>query len=227
MLYRHMLRLISIFATAFIVVFALMNFGIITAHGDFFLTQIWQEINPPDYELAASSANTIEKPVELPVIHPPYYDGVERPLPNQATLVIPKLDVSVPIVFDAQNKVDDIYNRLYDGVVNHPLTVKPGEDGLSIILGHSSKTPWDNNKYGTVFALLGKLEPGDRFHVEYSDKRRFDYEIKESFTFNPFDENDPAIARFEAADHPKGTILATCWPIGSNIKRLAVRAEEL
>ncbi len=142
------------------------------------------------------------------------------PLTSVATLTISKLNISAPIIFNTGENITTIFNSLTDGVVHYSKTPKPGEQGVSIILGHSSMYPWYKGNYGTVFALINKLNVGDTFSVRYNDGRIFTYSVKKSFVFNASDTS----AITQNTDISNGIILVTCWPIGTNYKRLAVEA---
>lgn len=147
-----------------------------------------------------------------------------KPLPSSATLVIDSIGVQAPIIFDVPDNNDLIYKNLEKGVVHYTNTSKPGEPGAAIVLGHSSAYPWYKGKYGAVFALLNKLKVGDRFYVRYSDERTFVYEMKQAIIFNPFDTNDQRLAAIENAPG-SSLILISCYPVGTNYKRIAVQAE--
>lgn len=214
-------RFVKIFLAAFIVSLVVFNFNIIRANIGFWGNKVFDYFG--EKELVSNYSENPISPARLPIAGT-FIAVAQQELPNTATLVIEKLGVSVPLVFNAENDVDDIYDKLREGVVVHPITPKPGEDGMSILLGHSSQYPWDNNPYGTVFALLDKLEAGDRFYTTYADGRSFTYEVKELLIFNPFDPNDTILEDLEYSDD-NGIVAVTCWPPGSVVKRLAVRAE--
>ncbi len=146
-----------------------------------------------------------------------------KSLPDKATLIIEKIGVSAPIVFGSSNDNTAILNNLENGVVHYSDTPKPGLEGVSLILGHSSAYPWYKGHYGSVFALLGKLNPGDKFSVLYADGRVFNFIVKQSLVFSPFG-ND---ARLTAIEKTPGSsiVLVSCWPIGTNYKRIAIQAE--
>ena len=149
-----------------------------------------------------------------------------KPLSDKAELVIDRIGVSAPIVFNVPPDNDLIYNNLEKGVVHYSATAKPGEPGTAIILGHSSAYPWYKGNYGAVFALLALLKPGDRFYIRYDDNRTFVYQMKQSVIFNPFAADDQQLAQLQsqAGNH---LILISCYPVGTNYKRIAVQAEQV
>lgn len=169
---------------------------------------------------AKNFTNNNVKPPGLPV-----KTAKNLPLPDKATLIIGEIGVSAPIIFGAGTDAKNIYRNLENGVVHYSDTPKPGAGGVSVILGHSSAYPWYKGAYGSVFALLGKLKPGDVFSVRYEDGRTFTYSVKQSIIFAPFKNNDQ-LSKIEK--NPKNSIvLISCWPIGTDYKRIALYAETI
>lgn len=198
---------------------------IVTFTGAFFLLNIRFVEKNVQYWLAPGTirtSNTLEDAIRL---LPLAGSLADRPLPNEARLVIDKIGVNAPIVFGIPDDNDLIYDGLEDGVVHYSATTKPGTPGTAFILGHSSAYPWYRGDYGAVFALLSKLKPGDRFYVQYSDNRTFVYEMQESIIFNPFKE-DERLARLEQLDG-NNLILISCYPVGTNYLRIAVHARQI
>ncbi|HXV26944.1 MAG TPA: sortase [Candidatus Paceibacterota bacterium] len=206
-----MFRLAYIFVATFAVVFLLLNYR--------FVEQNVQYVIAP---ATIRSRNTLDDAIRLLPISQAV---VAKPLPDQATLIIDSIGVRAPIVFNTPDDTDMIYDRLEDGVVHYSGTSKPGDGGVSIVLGHSSAYPWYKGDYGAVFALLSKLQPGDRFYIQYSDNRSFFYEMKENLIFNPF-KGDERLTAMERASGDN-VILISCYPVGTNYLRIAVRAEQI
>lgn len=203
-----MMRLVMIFATTFVAVFLLLNIR--------FVEKNVQYIVAPG---TIKTADTMEEAIRLL----PLAENVRpKPLTNTATLVIDSIGVHAPIVFNVPDNNDLIYNNLEKGVVHYSNTPKPGEPGAAIMLGHSSAYPWYKGNYGAVFALLSKLKVGDRFYIQYDDNRSFVYEMSQAIIFNPF-ENDQRLVDIENATGST-VILISCYPVGTNYKRIAVQA---
>ena len=201
-------RLFIIFVTSFSVAFLLLNIR--------FVEQSVQ------YALAPGSIRSRDTLGDAIRLLPLAQKIQEKPLPDTAALIIDKIGVHAPIVFNVSNDNDTIYKRLEDGVVHYSDTARPGLPGVSIVLGHSSAYPWYKGDYGAVFALLSKLSVGDRFYVQYEDNRTFVYEMTQSIIFNPF-AKDERLAALENA--PGSTILLiSCYPVGTNYKRIAIQA---
>lgn len=204
-------RLFVIFTTTFVVVFLLLNYRFVEKN--------------IQYVIAPSTIRSPSTLTDATRLLPISEAIVDKPLPNSATLIIDRVGVRAPIVFGTPDNTELIYDNLEQGVVHYSGTAKPGEPGVSIVLGHSSAYPWYNGDYGAVFALLSKLEVGDRFYIQYSDNRSFFYEMKENLVFNPF-KSDERLSAMERASGDN-LILISCYPVGTNYLRIAVRAEQI
>lgn len=204
-------RLGIIFVGTFIAAFLLLN-------ARFVEKSIQYAIAPGTIK----TRNTLQDAIRLL----PLAESVKaKPLPNEALLVIDAIGVRAPIVFGVAPDNDTIYKQLENGVVHYSTTAKPGLPGTAVILGHSSAYPWYRGDYGAVFALLGKLKVGERFYVQYGDNRSFIFEMKESLIFNPF-ANDSRLADLETQPG-NNIILISCYPVGTNYKRIAILASEV
>lgn len=203
------IRLLIIFAVTFGSAFFLLNIKFVEKNVQFIL--------------APSSIRTRDTLGDAIRLLPLAENVKEKPLPDNATLVIDSIGVRAPIVFNVPNDNDTIYKRLEAGVVHYSDTAKPGLPGVSIMLGHSSAYPWYKGDYGAVFALLSKLNAGDRFYIQYEDNRTFVYEMKQSIIFNPFADDE----RLNALESAPGSsvLLISCYPVGTNYKRIAIQAQ--
>jgi len=137
---------------------------------------------------------------------------------KDSCLVIPKIGVTSPIVFSKSRKEEDIQEDLKRGVVHYLGTSLPGETGNCFIVGHSSNYSWRGGDYNTVFVFLDKLKKGDEIFIYYNGEV-YRYEVIESFLVNP-----EQVEVLEGGSEPILTLM-TCWPIGTNLKRLIVRAK--
>lgn len=200
-------RITIIFIFSFLFVTAILQSHLISTEIRFWL----RELSPQSY------AAEIALPLPLSK------NKAELPLGNDAILSIPKLNVNVPIIFGISTDRNVLLKELESGVVRYPTSQKPGENGLAIILGHSSVYPWYRGTYGTVFALLNKLEFGDQFYVIYSDGQRFTFVIKDTFLFNPYANDGNEKQYLNNTSH---IILVSCWPVGTSYRRLAIHAEQ-
>ena len=212
----YIFRLIKAFAVSIVAVYSFI-------HGPGWYSTLAFWIS--DVGLNNTTTNITSTLGVVPCVFFPFPDMDHQPLQSQATLMIERIGVSVPIVFNVAPKNDLIYKNLTNGVVHYSVTPKPGQSGASVILGHSSLYPWDLNKYGAPFALLGKLEPGDDITIRYSDGRIFRYKMRQSLVYNPLQgDDDGKLAALESGPKPL-LILVTCWPVNTTQSRLALQAE--
>lgn len=161
----------------------------------------------------------------------PAYAWLDFPVtPTDNRLVIPKIGKSVPLVnLSAENIQGEnwselekqIQDGLRQGVVHYPGTAKPGQYGNVFITGHSSYYPWDPGQYKDVFALLGQLEVGDRYYIYYNQVK-YTYEVREKFEVQPSN-----VAVLEQPTDEKISTLMTCTPVGTTLRRLILKAEQV
>lgn len=200
-----MFKFLKVFAVSFVLIFAVLN-------GRFLYANV-------NYWLGGGTGSAHDQSPASTILPPTN----KMPLPDKATLVIEKIGVYAPIVFGVDSDNDEIFKKLENGVVHYASTPKPGLEGVSIILGHSSAYPWYRGRYGSVFALLSKLKSGDKFSVRYDDGRIFGFVVKQSVVFSPFTDNS-RLAQIEKTPG-SSLVLISCWPVGTNYKRIAVQAE--
>lgn len=140
-------------------------------------------------------------------------------------LIIPKINVDVPIVWDAiassQSSLDAAMNK---GVAwfNVPgANARPGEVGNFVVSGHSSNDWLDGGDYKFVFARLEQLTEGDVVYVNYNSVR-YTYNIVRRKVVMPTEVN----ALMDPTAKPLITMI-TCVPLGTADKRLLVFAEQV
>lgn len=137
-------------------------------------------------------------------------------------VIIPKINVEIPVVYDAPSiNEKDIQNALERGVVHYATSSKPGELGNSVIVGHSSNNILNKGRYKFAFVLLSRLEPGDIFYLT-KDSKRYAYKVYEKKIVKPTD-----ISVLGKADRPATASLITCDPPGTTINRLVVLGEQI
>lgn len=139
-------------------------------------------------------------------------------VPSQDTILIPKINVTAPLVYPDQRDNAAILEAIKEGVAHYPNTALPGRVGNVFLTGHSSYYWWSGGKYNQVFALLDKLATGDLIYVYYQGGR-YSYRVSRAFVVNP-DQVDV----LNASDKPILTLM-TCTPVGTNLRRLIIQAD--
>ena len=145
------------------------------------------------------------------------------PVGDEAKIIIPKINVEIPVVYGEESIAeDDVQNALEEGVLHYPITPEPGEVGNSVFFGHSSNNLLNSGNYKFAFVLLNRLEEGDTFMLE-KDGTRYVYRVFDKEVVPPTD--------FSVLDsHPEKDSIATlitCDPPGTSINRLAVYGEQI
>lgn len=131
---------------------------------------------------------------------------------------IPKINVKAEIVFPDTTDPKELLKWLEKGVIDYPDAARFGADGVSILLGHSSAYPWYRGNYGSVFALLEKLQPGDEVIV-VSRGYKYLYRVSGSKIVVPkdFKVDDP--------DGKSHLWLMSCWPVRTDKLRIVVATD--
>lgn len=145
-----------------------------------------------------------------------------QPIGNQPEIIIPKINLRVPVVYDVTTFDEAaVQAALERGVVHYGTTALPGQRGNNVIVGHSSNNWWAGGKYKFAFVLLNKLEPGDSFYLNFNGQR-YTYEVTgkkivEANDINVLNQNVTV---------PMVTLI-TCDPPGTSWKRLIVQAQQV
>ncbi len=185
----------------FIVFVILFNFQLIAQQIGYFL-------HPP-------------KPAENTLLQDPNATTAASVIvPPENVIIIPKINVSAPVVFADSAAEDEVMKDLQDGVVHYVNTAKPGENGNAVIFGHSSNDWWEPGNFKFVFALLGKLEVGDQIQINYSS-RKYVYEVAEKKVVAPTE-----VSVLNATPDPTLTLI-TCTPPGTAWQRLIITAKQI
>jgi len=139
------------------------------------------------------------------------------------TVIVPKINVQVPIDFNVAS-VDEgtIQASLKGGVVHYPSTVKPGENGNGAYFGHSSQNILNSGKFKYAFILLHELTTGDVFYITYQGKV-YAYQVFAREVVKP--------SQVSVISDTKGkqatATLITCDPPGISTNRLVVWGEQI
>lgn len=133
--------------------------------------------------------------------------------PNR--LVIPKISVNAPVQWDIE--FDHIEQSLSRGTVHFAESALPGEDGATVLFGHSSDYAWKHNPYAAVFALLPKLEPNDAIVLRRA-RAEYHYTVTQKLVV------DPEAIEVASIHNGSDLTLITCYPVGTTKMRLVIHA---
>lgn len=134
-------------------------------------------------------------------------------------LIIPKISVSVPIVFNTSPDYDSQMAAMEKGVAYFGIpgaNSKPGQVGNTVISGHSSNDFIDAGNYKFVFALLERMKKGDIFYIHYKGTR-YTYTVSNTKVVSPTNVQ----SLIYPTSKPEVTLI-TCTPLGTALNRLLV-----
>jgi sortase A len=139
-------------------------------------------------------------------------------------LIIPKINVDVPVFYDIPNTYDSLMAAMAKGVAQFAIpgaSSHPGQVGNTVISGHSSNDLFDTGDYKFIFAQLDKLNVGDTIYANYHSVR-YTYIVTKKQVVGP---NDVSSLVYPTSK-PILTLL-TCTPVGTSLNRLLVTAEQV
>ena len=136
---------------------------------------------------------------------------------KQNTLEIPKISISVPIVFATSTDKASLMKDLDLGTVFYPGSVYPGQTGQIIILGHSAPPGWPTIKHDWVFTNLDKLSVGDQVIVDVNNQQ-YIYIVQQTSIIK----RGADVPTSSAIASSNVLTLVSCWPPGKDYQRIAV-----
>lgn len=140
-------------------------------------------------------------------------------------LIIPKINVDAPIVWDANAASKESLDAAMDkGVAWFNIqgaSARPGEKGNFVLSGHSSNDWLDRGDYKFIFAPLERMKAGDTIYVNYNSTR-YVYTITHTKVVKPTD-----VAALQTGTDKPHMTLVTCTPLGTDRDRLLVFADQV
>lgn len=152
----------------------------------------------------------------------PVDPNVSQAVSPEPRLIIPKINVDVPVAFNIP--LDDVDKAMNEGVAQFSIpgaNAMPGQVGNLVISGHSAGDIYSSNPYKFIFSGLERLEVGDLIYVNYQSVR-YTYQMTGEQTVEPTDVN----ALIYPTDKPILTLI-TCTPLGTSLYRLLITAEQI
>jgi sortase A len=151
------------------------------------------------------------------------------PLTNVAVgpepkLIIPKINVDVPVNYDVTPDYDAQMKAMENGVAWFGIpgaNSKPGQVGNTVLSGHSSNDIIDPGSYKFIFAQLERMNVSDTIYVNYNGVR-YTYTVTKKEVVKPTEVQK----LIYPTDKPVLTLI-TCTPLGTSLNRLLVTAEQV
>lgn len=143
---------------------------------------------------------------------------------EDSRLIIPKINVDVPALYDVKSDYDSQMDAMENGVAHFAIpgaNSHPGEVGNTVLSGHSSNDLFDPGDYKFIFAQLEKLKKGDTLYANYKGTR-YTYVVTKTEVVKPTDVK----ALIYPTTKPILTLI-TCTPLGTSLNRLLVTAEQI
>lgn len=140
-------------------------------------------------------------------------------------IIIPKINVDIPIIWDAVASSQDSLNQAMNygaAWFNIPgANSRPGQIGNSVYSAHSSNDWIDQGDYKFAFARLEQLKVGDTIYINY-ESTRYTYSVTHTKVVKPTDVHELT----DPVDKPIMTLI-TCVPLGTALNRLLVFADQV
>jgi sortase A len=139
-------------------------------------------------------------------------------------LVIPKINVDVPVVYDIGPDYNSQMAAMEKGVAHFGIpgaNSRPGELGNTVLSGHSSNDLFDGGDYKFIFAQLDKLNTGDTIYANYGGVR-YTYVVTKKEVVKPTE-----VSKLVYPTTKPVLTLITCTPLGTSQNRLLVTAEQV
>ena len=153
-----------------------------------------------------------------------YSPNSSNSVSQEPKLIIPKINVDVPVIYGVGNDNISQLKAMEKGVAHFSIpgaNAVPGQNGNTVLSGHSSNDLFDKGDYKFIFAQLDKLKQGDVIYTNYNGKR-YAYNVTKTEVVMPNQVNRVQIG----TDKPMLTLI-TCVPLGTAEKRLLVFAEQV
>lgn len=150
--------------------------------------------------------------------------NVEQNVGPEPRLIIPKINVDVPVIYGVGTDNASQMAAMEKGVAHFGIpgaNSVPGQVGNTVISGHSSNDILDSGDYKFIFAQLEKLQAGDTIYANYQGKR-YTYVVTKMEVVKPTEVSKLVYT----TDKPVLTLI-TCTPLGTAEKRLLVTAEQV
>jgi LPXTG-site transpeptidase (sortase) family protein len=131
-------------------------------------------------------------------------------------IAIPTIGIEAPVIISQGTSETDMQKDLEKGVIYLPGSSTLNEKGTMVIMGHSSAYPWYKGRYGSIFALLNKLNVGDEIDV-FSKDKTYTYRVVGKEIKAPKD------LVFQTQEDEAVLYLVSCWPINTAWKRIVIK----
>lgn len=141
---------------------------------------------------------------------------------NTPQIIIPKINVEIPVIYQSDPTESVIESFLDQGVVHYPTTSSPGQNGNTVVYGHSSNNIFNKGQYKFAFVLLHLLQPGDTFYLT-KDGKVYVYKVFSKRIVEPTEVS----VLLPVDGHQATATLITCDPPGTSLRRLIIVGDQV
>lgn len=153
---------------------------------------------------------------------------ITKAVHDSPTLMIPKLNIEVPVAFGSGTSVREMNIAMRNGVANFSVpgaSAVPGQIGNFVVSGHSAGNVYEQSQYKFIFSGLTRMAESDLIYMDYNGVR-YTYKVTGTRTVDPT--NVAALREIANDNAGKPMItLITCTPLGSSKYRLLVYGEQI
>lgn len=134
-------------------------------------------------------------------------------------IVIPKINANAPIFANIDPfKENEFLPILKKGIAHAKGTSFPGHGGNIFLFAHSASGILEVQQYNAIFYLITKLEKGDQIIIYYKETPYYYYVFEKKIV-------SPEAINYLGKTGQEELTLQTCYPPGTTMKRLVVRAK--
>ena len=192
----------------------------------------YKQINQqPNNQLISNNRPTlIPAPTNLPTPKPTVTIVVEETVDVEENkdfkIEIPKIGAKADIIIDVSPIDKNQYLKVLENnnIAHSNLSALPGngKGSTTYLFAHSTQQSIQTVRKNSVFYLLGELGQNDKVLVSYRGQN-IEYKV---YMKKVISAKESEYLTYSEADK-EVLILQTCWPIGTNWKRLLVFAERI
>lgn len=143
-----------------------------------------------------------------------------EPVNRDFGLVIPSIGVNATVIPGVNPASSEGYlSALKEGVAHSSTSFYPNENGTVYLFSHSTNYEWFVKDINAIFYLLKNVKENDLVVVLYLGNR-YTYAIRETKVVGRRE-----VAYLKPQAGHRSLILQTCWPPGTNSKRLLIFAD--
>lgn len=134
-------------------------------------------------------------------------------------IVIPKINANAPIFANIDPfKENEFLPILKKGIAHAKSTSFPGHGDNIYLFAHSASGILEIQQYNAIFYLIDKLEKDDQIVIYYKEKLYYYYVFEKKIV-------SPEAIKYLEETEEEILTLQTCYPPGTTLKRLVVRAK--